>query len=269
MNRGDLTDAQWAKLAPLLPPQRSGTAGRPPHNHRRMLNGMLWILRTGAPWRDLPRRYGRWSSVASRFYRWRRAGVIARVDEALKEQGDAAGQIEWEAHYVDGSVVRAHQHAAGAAHTTAEAEGLGRSRGGFSTKIHVRAEGGGKPVTFLVTPGQRHDSMALEPLMEQGAIRRSDGGRPRLRPRRVVGDKGYSYRRVRRYLRRRGIGATIPTRKDQPRLRHFDRELYRTRNRVERLINRLKQFRRIATRYEKRVVNYLAMLTLASILLWL
>lgn len=269
MNRGDLNDTQWAKLAPLLPSPRSGKAGRPPHSHRRMLNGMLWILRTGAPWRDLPRRYGRWSSVASRFYRWRHVGVIARVDEALKEQGDAAGQLEWSAHYVDGSVVRAHQHAAGAAHSTADAEGLGRSRGGFSTKIHVRAEGGGKPVTLLVTPGQRHDSMALEPLMEQGAVRRPDGGRPRLRPRRAVGDKGYSYPRVRRYLRRRGIGATIPTRKDQPRLRQFDRALYRTRNRVERLINRLKQFRRIATRDEKRLVNDLAMLTLASILLWL
>jgi transposase len=273
MKRGELTDSQWAKLRPLLPPQRSGKAGRPPHNHRRMLDGMLWVLRTGAPWRDLPRRYGPWASVACRFYRWRRQGVLARMLArmlaALEARGDAEGRLDWSAHYVDGTVVRAHQHAAGAAHSDAEREGLGRSRGGFSTKVHVRAEGGGKPVTFIVTPGQRHDSMALEPLMEQGAVGRAGGGRPRLRPHRVVGDKGYSYPRVRRYLRRRGIGATIPTRKDQRRLPHFDRVLYRTRNLVERLINRLKQFRRVATRYEKRVANYLAMLSLAAIILWL
>jgi transposase len=234
-----------------------------------MLNGMLWILRTGAPWRDLPPRYGRWSSVACRFYRWRRAGVLSKVLTALEAEADAEGKLDWSMHFVDGSVVRAHQHAAGAAHSDAEAEALGRSRGGFSTKFHVRVEGGGKPLTFVVTPGQRHDSMALESLMEQGAVPRVGGGRPRLRPRRVVGDKGYSYPRVRRYLHRRGIAATIPTRKDQPRSRHFDRTIYRKRNRVERLINRVKQFRRVATRYEKRAANYLAMLTLAAIILWL
>jgi len=85
----------------------------------------------------------------------------------------------------------------------------------------------------------------------------------------VAGDKAYSYPRVRRYCRRRQIGAIIPTRKDQRRNPHFDRAAYRERNRVERLINRLKQFRRVATRYEKRACNYLAMVTIAAILLWL
>jgi len=109
----------------------------------------------------------------------------------------------------------------------------------------------------------------VEALLEGGAVKRPGRGRPRGRPQRVAGDKGYSYRRVRRYLRRRGIGAIIPTRKDQPRNPHFDRAAYRERNRVERLINRLKQFRRVATRYEKRACNYLAMVTIAAILLWL
>lgn len=109
--------------------------------------------------------------------------------------------------------------------------------------------------------------------MEAGAVKRSGGrGRPRRRPKRVVGDKGYSSRKVRRYLRRHGIGATIPTkrneRNERPQ-RRFDRDLYRERNRVERCINRLKQFRRVATRYEKLAVNYLAMVTIAAILLWL
>ena len=122
---------------------------------------------------------------------------------------------------------------------------------------------------LLLSPGQAHDSRFVEPLLEQGAVRRAGRGRPRVRPRRVAGDKAYSYPRVRRYCRRRRIGPIIPTRKDQRRNPHFDRAAYRERNRVERLINRLKQFRRVATRYEKRACNYLAMVTIAAILLWL
>jgi transposase len=146
---------------------------------------------------------------------------------------------------------------------------LGRSRGGFSTKIHVRAEGRGKPMVLLITAGQRHEQTAFEPLMEQGAVKRPGRGRPRLRPKRVVGDKGYSSTPIRRYLRRRGIGIVIPRRKDERRRGRFDTVAYRQRNVVERLIARLKQFRRIATRYEKRAVNYRGMLTLAAIMLWL
>jgi transposase len=113
MHRGELTDAQWERLEPLLPPQKPST-GRPAKDHRLVVNGMLWILRTGAPWRDLPERYGPWRTVASRFYRWQKAGILQRVLEALQQQADAAGELDWEVHFVDGTTVRAHQHAAGA-----------------------------------------------------------------------------------------------------------------------------------------------------------
>ena len=148
-------------------------------------------------------------------------------------------------------------------------EALGRSQGGFSTKIHVRADGNGKPITFLITAGQRHEAVAFQQLMEQGAIKRVGKGRPKLRPERVVGDKGYSSGELRRYLRRKGIRLTVPHKANERRMRPFDREVYAERNRIERLINRLKQFRRVATRYEKLASNYLAMLTLAATLLWL
>ena len=104
--------------------------------------------------------------------------------------------------------------------------------------------------------------------MQQGAVRRPSG-QLRLYPKRVVGDKGYSFRPFRRFLHKKGIRNTIPTRSNQRRHPSFDKEIYRQRNKVERLFNRLKQFRRIATRYEKRAANYAAMLTLAMILLWL
>ncbi len=135
--------------------------------------------------------------------------------------------------------------------------------------MHVRAEGGGKLLTFVLTPGQRHEAAAFEQLMAQGVVKRPDRGRPKRRPRRIVGDKGYSSRRIRQYLRRRGIRVTIPRKQNERRTGPFDRALYRLRNQVERLINRLKQFRRVATRYEKRAENYAAMWLLAAITLWL
>lgn len=113
MYRGELTDRQWAALAPLLPARKPRT-GRPAKDHRQIINGILWIDRTGAPWRDLPERYGPWRTVASRFYRWRKAGVWAQVLAALQAKADAEGRLDWNIHFVDGSVVRAHQHAAGA-----------------------------------------------------------------------------------------------------------------------------------------------------------
>lgn len=117
--------------------------------------------------------------------------------------------------------------------------------------------------------GERHEAVVFEQLMEQGTVKRKSSGRPRLRPCRVSGDKGYSSSKIRVYLRRRGIRITIPRKDNERRRGKFDKSLYRQRNRVERCFNRLKQFRRIATRYEKKAENYLAMLTLASIIMWL
>src|SRR5512135_1552533 len=172
-----------------------------------------------------------------------------------------------------------HQHAAGARwvgekegtspQERAAAEALGRSQGGFSTKIHLRAEGQGRPMAITLTGGERHEQTALVEILDAGAVRRPGPGRPRLRPRRLVGDKAYAGRPVRTHLRRRGIQPVIPSKTGQPRNPFFDRQAYRLRNRVERLINRLKQFRRIATRYEKRAVNDLAMIVIGAILLWL
>ena len=210
--RYELSDAQWARLEPLLPPEKPWT-GRPNDDHRRILNGILWILNSGAPWRDLPRHYGPVGTVSSRFYRWRRSGVWQRVLEALQALADAQGRVGWELHFLDSTVVRAHQHAAGARKTGrepgAEDEALGRSRGGFTTKIHLRCEGYGKPVIFTVT--EVHDTRQVSALISRGAIRRIGRGRPRLRPAKMVGDKAYSSRSIRLALRKRGIIPVIPT----------------------------------------------------------
>jgi transposase len=274
MRRGDLTDQQWQRLEPLLPPEKPWT-GRPNEDHRRILNGILWIHRTGAPWRDLPRCYGPMGTVSSRFYRWRKAGIWQRMLSDLQAAAEQRGEIDWDLHFVDATIVRAHQHAGGARRdgaTPEEAavrEALGRSQGGFSTKLHLRAEGNGRPITVVLTGGERNEQIALEAVLDQGMVRRPGRGRPRLRPRAAAGDKGYSSPTARARMRRRHIRPVIPTRKDQPRQRNFDRAAYRLRNKVERLINRLKQARRIATRYEKRADNYLAMIHVGMILLWM
>ncbi len=265
-----MSDAEWAILSPLLPPQRP-RVGRPARDHRTVLGAILWVLRTGAPWRDLPERFGPWSTAWNRFRRWTAAGVWQRVLEALHRRADRAGDLDWKAHFVDATVVRAHQHAAGATGGQ-QHEALGRSRGGFSTKVHVRAEGGGRPMALVLSGGERHESLYVEALLATGRVRRAGRGRPRVRPVQLVGDKGYSYPGVRRVLAGRGIRALIPYRRDQRphdrRHRPFDRTAYRGRNRVERLISRLKQSRRVATRYEKHAAHYHAMLTLAALRLW-
>ena len=139
-HRHELTDEQWARLAPLLPPQKPAR-GRPARDHRQMINAMLWIHATGAQWRDLPERYGPWQSVATRFSRWVAAGLWDALLAALQQQGDAAGQLDWSAHYVDGTVIRAHQHAAGAR----------RTKGGRLSRRSARA-GAASPPSSTCAP---------------------------------------------------------------------------------------------------------------------
>lgn len=111
--RHEFTDEQWQGLEALLSPQKPKT-GHPNPDHRMVVNGIIWILRTGAPWRDAPERYGKWQTVASRFYRWQKSSIWQQVLAQLQQLGAADGQLDWAVHYVDGSVIRAHQHAAGA-----------------------------------------------------------------------------------------------------------------------------------------------------------
>ncbi len=111
-HRGDLTDTQWQKLEPHLP--KPASTGRPPQDHRQILNGILWIHRTGAPWDDLPSRYGSKGTVSSRFYRWQKQGIWQGILEQLQAQADGDQQLEWTVHFMDSTVIRAHQHAGGA-----------------------------------------------------------------------------------------------------------------------------------------------------------
>jgi transposase len=159
-------------------------------------------------------------------------------------------------------------------------EALGRLRGGLTCKIHLAGEGGHRPLGFVITPGHWGDAPQMSPVLEEIRVSQPDGGRPRTRPDHLGGDKAYSSRRNRRHLRRRQIKHTIAEPRDQRANRQrrgskggrptgFDRTVYRRRNEVERTINRLKTFRAIATRYDKRAYVFYRTVTVAAIRLWL
>jgi transposase len=159
-------------------------------------------------------------------------------------------------------------------------EGLGRSRGGLSTKLHLAADDRARPLALLVTAGHRGDSPQFVPVLEKVRLVRRGRGRPRTRPDAVRADKAYSSAGNRAYLRRRGIAAVIPVKQDQKAARRrrgsaggrpprFDSVGYRTRNCVERAINKLKQFRAVATRYDKCRVMYQGTVEVAAIRIWL
>ncbi|WP_406351337.1 IS5 family transposase [Streptomyces sp. NBC_01635] len=281
MQRHELTDQEWGSLAPLIP---SAATGRPRVDDRRVINGMLYKIRTGVPWRDLPHRYGSWQTVYTRSRRYALSGVFTQALQQIQAQADAAGAIDWLVQ-IDSTIVRAHQHAAatgrkgGRPPDEPDDQALGRSRGGLTTKIHLACDGRGRPLALLITPGQRHDGVCAQPLLNGIRVPRLGPGRPRCRPDHVIADKAYSSRGFRAYLRRRGIGHTIPEKSDQQRHRHnrgrqggrppaFDRGTYSRRNTVERCFNRLKHFRGIATRYDKTTASYEAVVSLASFLLW-
>jgi len=129
--RHEVTETEWARLAPLLPPRKPG---KPRKDDRLVIDGILWKLATGAPWRDLPERYGPWKTVYTRFRRWTRAGAWDRVFAAVQRQADAAGELDWAVHFVDGTVIRAHQHAAGAKGGTQTPKPSGAARAGSARR---------------------------------------------------------------------------------------------------------------------------------------
>lgn len=212
-----LSDEQWEQIQPCLP-SSDGRRGRPFRDSHQIVEGIVYRYRTGIPWRDLPReRFGPWQTV------WKRRRYGAR---------EPAGHD------------------------------IGRSRGGLTTKIHAVVDGNGRPLAAVVTGGQRNDGAMLIEVLAEIRVPRLGPGRPRTRPDAVLADRAYTSRINRGHLARRGITGVIPQKRDEIAARQrrgsrggrppgFDAVAYKGRNVVERSFALAKQWRGLATRYDR------------------
>jgi transposase len=242
-----LSDEQWPKLRKILCQHKIYDK----RDLRMTVEGMLYRLRVGCPWRDLPKAFGCWNRVYKRFNAWASKGKRLTIFRALVVEPD----MEWA--FLDGSYVRAHQHSAGAA--TQDAEAIGKSRGGNTTKIHLAVDSHGLPVEFIITGGEVNDGTAAPALIAKVAS--ADV---------IIADKGYDSERLREQIEAQDSRGVIPRKRNSVKGNgDLDRGLYRYRHLVENAFARLKQYRSIATRFDKLKRNYESMVAMACSLLWL
>jgi transposase len=247
MPRLMLNDTYWAKLKPIL--LQLGVHDKP--HLRRTVDGILFRMRTGVPWRDLPREFGHWNAVYKRFNYWSNSDILMKSFKELSKDTDT----EWE--FIDGSYIKAHQHSAGAMGEGDQAIGL--SRGGNTTKIHLAVDSYGLPIVFEVTGGDVHDSKAAPSLIDQLPEATA-----------IVCDKGYDSQGIRDQITAKGAVPVIPRRKNSKvGNADLDKSLYKLRHLVENAFCNLKKFRAIATRYDKLKRNFVSMVALACCFLWL
>jgi len=242
-----LTDEHWSKLMPILL-QNSIYHKR---NLRLTVEGMLYRMRLGCPWRDLPRAFGSWSKVYKRFNAWCATGKWLKIFQTLIVEPD----LEWV--FLDGSYAKAHQHSAGAA--GGQDQAIGKSRAGNTSKIHMAVDAFGLPVAFEITGGQTHDCKQAPSLIEklpQGQT--------------FVGDKGYDSEAIREQIEQADAKAVIPRKRNSAKGNaDLDKGLYRYRHLVENAFARLKQYRAVATRFDKLKRNYQGVVAMACAILWL
>ncbi|WP_419555021.1 IS5 family transposase [Schleiferilactobacillus harbinensis] len=253
--RYEVTDEQWERIADLFP--KRSTRGRPPKvDNRTAFNATLWLIRSGAAWRDLPERYGPWKTIYSRFRLWVDAGVFEQIFKAVSADADMENVS------LDSTSIRVHQKASGAKKNAVNADVnqyIGRSRGGLTTKIHAIVDGLGNPLSFCLSGGEVHDSTVAAPLL--GTIPLKNGN--------VLADKAYGTQALRDFITSQEGYYTIPPKSNAVNPWPCDFYLYKERHLIEGFFNQMKEFRRIATRYDKLAHVFLGAVYVAAIWVWL
>jgi transposase len=243
--RHSFTDEQWERIALRLPPCK----GRPGGEQRAFFNALLWMARTGAAWRDLPGRLGKWNLVYQRYAYWCNKGHFERLFQGVQ-------QPDLEEIMVDSTCCRAHQSSAGARKTSGP-QAIGITRAGLNTKIHAICDALGNPLRFVLTPGQRHDSKPVPELL--------DG----LQAKALLADKAYDSDKIVQSAQAQGMQIIIACRVNRKEPRALDKHRYKGRHLVESLFQRMKVFRRVATRFDKLDTRFLGFVHIAGIMKWL
>ena len=247
MPRFCLTDAQWAKMEPFClgkptDPGRTGSDGR------LFLEAILWIARTGSPWRDLPPAFGKWNTVFKRFRDWVKADVFKRMFDAVSDDPDMEYAM------IDATIVKVHRHGQGAKGGL-QSQAIGKSKGGWTTKILALTDALGNLVRFVLLPGQRFDTVGVAPLIEGvefGAL---------------LADKAFDSDWIIAALNKRGAQIVISQHPRRSAPIAIDIELYKARHLIENFFGKLKEFKRIALRTDKTDQSFTAMIRLAAALI--
>lgn len=253
MTRHRLDDSNWSKIYACLKITPGIYAGNE-DTCRIFVDAVHWIMRTGAQWRDLSSEFGKWNTVFKRFARWSDKGIWDKLHQYFIEEPD----MEWL--LIDSTVVRAHPCAAGAPKKKGgqEKQALGKSVGGFSTKVHATVDALGNPLRLLLTAGQRGDATQAIPLLLEGF---DFAG--------VMADRGYDTDDILDFIAQNDAEAVIPAKKNRIVQRDTDWHTYKGRHLVECFMNKIKQYRRIFSRFEKYASRYMSFLSFASALIWL
>ncbi len=248
MPRTMLTDTAWKHIKLIL--KESGRIYNK-YEHRNTLEGILYRMRTGVQWRDLPSEFGIWNTVYRRFNLWSKKGILEKLFLYLTTENDP----EWL--FIDGSIVKAHQDSSGASSDNDEA--IGKSRGGNSTKIHLAVDSNGFPVYFELSGGQVNDIVHAESLVAAS---------PKAEY--VVADKGYDSDKFRAVIEQKGSRQNIPRKLNSKKGNNdMDWCLYKYRHLVENAFLKIKKYRAVATRYDKLARNYFSTVALAFVMMWL
>ena len=262
--RYSLTDEAYEKILGYLPKEKA--IGRPGMDTRRFLDALIYIAREGCSWRSLPETYGKWNSIYKKFRSWVSENIFQNIYlhlmglcEETSDGLDLVNRIFYSIS-IDSTSNKAHQHAAGARKDAPEADQkqhIGISRGGPNTKIHALVNDDLEMVAFEITGGQVHDSKMAIPLLEASNISFLY----------FNADKAYGDKKLREYIKSLGAVMECPNKSNAKTIYPFHKENYKERNVVERFFQKLKCFRRIATRYDKLACVYRAFIYIASILI--